>query len=137
MPGRSRRSISPAGDGSMIAAAIIEPSPAGEMLRRLLPGILVVPLVIGWFARQAEVQAYYDSAATLAIFAVANVVVLVLFAWATIGAVRRADRDRQVALIDLRGQREWLSTTLGSIGEGVIATDPNGSDRGPSEQDQD
>src|SRR5665811_783308 len=95
--------------------------------RRLLPGILVVPLVIGWFARQAEVQAYYDSAATLAIFAVANVVVLVLFAWATIGAVRRADRDRQVALIDLRGQREWLSTTLGSIGEGVIATDPNGS----------
>jgi len=110
-----------------IAAAIIEPSPAGEMLRRLLPGILVVPLVIGWFARQAEVQAYYDSAATLAIFAVANVVVLVLFAWATIGAVRRADRDRQVALIDLRGQREWLSTTLGSIGEGVIATDPNGS----------
>jgi PAS domain S-box-containing protein len=110
-----------------IAAAIIEPSPAGEMLRRLLPGILVVPLVIGWFARQAEVQALYDSAATLAIFAVANVVVLVLLAWATIGAVRRADRDRQVALIDLRGQREWLSTTLGSIGEGVIATDPNGS----------
>ena len=37
-----------------VAAAIIEKSPAGEMLRRLLPGILVLPLVIGWFARQAE-----------------------------------------------------------------------------------
>jgi hypothetical protein len=33
-----------------IAAAIVEKSPAGEMLRRLLPGILVLPLVIGWFA---------------------------------------------------------------------------------------
>jgi len=110
-----------------VAAAIIERSPAGEMLRRLLPGILVLPLVIGWFARQAEMQGLYDSAATLAIFAVANILVLAVFAWATIGAVRRADYDRNAALMELRGQREWLSTTVGSIGEGVIATDPSGS----------
>jgi len=110
-----------------VAAAIVEPSPAAQMLRRLLPGILVLPLVIGWFARQAEVQSLYDSAATLAIFAVANIMVLAVFAWTTIGAVRRADQDRNEVLMELRGQREWLSTTLGSIGDGVIATDPNGS----------
>jgi PAS domain S-box-containing protein len=110
-----------------VAAAIVERSPAGEMLRRLLPGILVLPLVIGWFARQAEQQTLYDSAATLAIFAVASIIVLAVFAWTTIGAVRRADQDRNEALMELRGQREWLSTTLGSIGDGVIATDPNGS----------
>lgn len=110
-----------------VAAAIVEPSPAGEMLRRLLPGILVLPLVIGWFARQAEAQSLYDSAATLAIFSVASIMVLAVFAWTTIGAVRRADEDRNEVLMELRGQREWLSTTLGSIGDGVIATDPNGS----------
>jgi PAS domain S-box-containing protein len=110
-----------------VAAAIVESSPAGEMLRRLLPGIVVLPLIIGWFAHQAELATYYDSAATLALFGVASVLVLALFAWTTIGAVRRADRDRNAALIELRGQREWLSTTLASIGEGVIATDPSGS----------
>ena len=110
-----------------ITAAIIEKSPAGEMLRRLLPGILVLPLVIGWFAHQAEPASYYDSAATLAIFAVSSIVVLAAFSWTTIDAVRRADRARNEALIELRGQREWLSTTLGSISEGVIATDPSGS----------
>lgn len=110
-----------------IAAAIAERSPAGEMLRRLLPGILVLPLVIGWLAREAEIGTYFDSAATLAIFAVSSVLVLAAFAWTTTDAVRRADRDRNEALMELRGQREWLSTTLASIGDGVIATDPSGS----------
>mgnify|MGYP003693720819 CR=1 FL=1 len=95
--------------------------------RRLLPGILVLPLVIGWFAHQAEIADYYDSAATLAIFAVSSIVVLAAFSWTTIDAVRRVRPRPQRGADRAQGQREWLSTTVGSIGEGVIATDPSGS----------
>ncbi|MEG6509144.1 HWE histidine kinase domain-containing protein [Methyloligella sp. 2.7D] len=109
-----------------LAAAVLERSPAGEMLRRLLPGILVLPLVTGWLAHQAELSGFYDSAASFALFAVASVVVLAVFSWTTTNAVRRADEVRNEALYELRRQREWLQITLSSIGEGVIATDARG-----------
>src|SRR4029079_13397111 len=94
--------------------------------RRLLPGVILIPIGIGWFVYQAQLTASYDEASTLAIFAVASVLVLGAFAWTTIDAIRRADRDRNEALNQLRGQREWLTTTGRSIGDGVIATDRDG-----------
>ncbi len=106
-----------------MGSVLLEPSPSGEMLRRLLPGVILIPIIIGWFVYQAQLTASYDEASTLAIFAVASVLVLGGFAWTTIDAIRRADRDRNEALNQLRGQREWLTTTVRSIGDGVIATD--------------
>jgi PAS domain S-box-containing protein len=109
-----------------IGSVLLEHSPSGEMLRRLLPGVILIPIGIGWFVFQAQLTAAYDEASTLAIFAVASVLVLGAFAWTTIDAIRRADRDRNEALNQLRGQREWLTTTVRSIGDGVIATDRDG-----------
>ncbi|MFD0987717.1 sensor histidine kinase [Methyloligella solikamskensis] len=109
-----------------IAAAVLERSPAGEMLRRLLPGIVALPLITGFFAHQAEINGIYGSAASYAIFAVASIVLLAAFVWTTTKAVRDADKDRADALHELSRQREWLQITLDSISDGVIATDAYG-----------
>jgi len=110
-----------------IGSVLLEGSPSGEMLRRLLPGVVLIPITIGWFVYQAQLMASYDEASTLAIFAVASVLVIGAFAWTTVDAIRRADLDRNELLNELRGQREWLSTTVRSIGDGVIATDRDGN----------
>ncbi|ODA68990.1 Blue-light-activated histidine kinase [Methyloligella halotolerans] len=112
---------------SGVAAAVLERSPAGEMLRRLLPGIVVLPLVTGFLAHQAEINGIYGSAASYAIFAVASIVLLAAFVWTTTQAVRAADKDRADALHELSRQREWLQITLDSISDGVIATDAGGN----------
>ncbi|XSG82888.1 MAG: sensor histidine kinase [Methyloligella sp. ZOD6] len=109
-----------------IAAAVLEQSPAGEMLRRLLPGIVLLPLATGFLAHQAEINGIYGSAASYAIFAVASIVLLAAFVWTTTSAVRDADKDRADALHELSRQREWLQITLDSISDGVIATDADG-----------
>ena len=110
-----------------IGSVLLERSPSGEMLRRLLPGVILIPITIGWFVYQAQLTASYDEASTLAIFAVASVLVIGAFAWTTVDAIRRADLDRNELLNELRGQREWLATTVRSIGDAVIATDRNGN----------
>jgi len=109
------------------AAAVLERSPAGEMLRRLLPGIVALPLATGFLAHQAEINGVYGSAASYAMFAVASIVLLAAFVATTTGAVRHADKDRADALHELSRQREWLQTTLDSISDGVIATDADGN----------
>jgi PAS domain S-box-containing protein len=51
---------------------------------------------------------------------------LIAIVWVTASVLRRSDHDRQRALTQLDGEREWLETTLASIADGVIVTDANG-----------
>lgn len=110
-----------------IAAAMADSSAGGQMTRRMLPGVIVVPVLLGWLRHRGEALGHFDSAVGTALFTVSAIVLLAAFTWLAAGAVRRADRDRQRALLQLHGQREWLSTTLASIGDAVIATDANGA----------
>lgn len=109
------------------ARALTDSSAGGQMIRRLLPGIIVFPIVLGWFVHRGLVKDIYSVAAGTAMFAVSTIVVMAWFTWLTSVALRRSDQERQEALVALHGQRESLRTTLVSIADAVMATNHAGS----------
>jgi PAS domain S-box-containing protein len=96
------------------------------MTRRLLPAVLLLPLVIGWIEVAGEGAGVLDSAFGSVLQTVVTMFALgALVLW---GARRldRLDRRRSDAEHQARAQREWLHVTIASCGEAVVATDPTG-----------
>lgn len=119
--------LSAACPGRGFARAVIDASAGGQMIRRLLPGIVIIPILLGWFVHRGLLRGIYSDAVGIAVFAVATIVIMAGFIWMTSVALRRSDRERQEALIELHAQRESLRTTLESIADAVMATDHTGS----------
>lgn len=109
------------------AKALLDRSAGGQMIRRLLPSIIAIPIVLGWFVHRGLLQGLFSDAVGTAVFAVSSIVVMAGFTWLTANALRRSDSEREEALFELHGQREWLTTTLVSIADAVIATDRTGA----------
>ena len=108
------------------ARAVLDTSAGGQMIRRLLPGIVAIPILIGWFVHRGLLKEVFTDAVGTAVFAVSSIIVLAGFAWLTATALRRFDSESQETLFELHEQREWLTTTLVSIADAVIATDRAG-----------
>jgi PAS domain S-box-containing protein len=96
------------------------------MTRRLLPSVLLLPLVIGWLELASEGFGWLDSAVGSVLQTVVTMTALVaLVLW---GARRldRIDARRSAAEQQANAQREWLHVTIASCSEAVVATDPMG-----------
>src|SRR5256712_5766629 len=63
------------------AALVASPTPGGALTRRLLPAIIVAPLLLGWLRLAGEGTGLYDTAGGPALFAVGVVAVLAAPAW--------------------------------------------------------
>src|SRR5712671_3702121 len=94
--------------------------------RWLLPAAVLVPLTVGWIRLLAERQGLFSEAFGMALF---TVVMIAAFSALVLWVARTLDRSaaQRAHAEELAGeQREWLHVTLGSIGDGVIATDAAG-----------
>ena len=112
---------------AVLTRSIVDTSAGGVMMRRLLPGIVLVPILLGWLYHTGFKAGYYDASVGIALFAVSFIVLIAGLSLTTANALRRTDRDRHRLLLEFRSQREWLRTTLASIADAVIATDANGT----------
>jgi PAS domain S-box-containing protein len=104
------------------------PGLAGFMARRLIGAVLVVPVGLGWFFLVVGLRAGKYEALLGASFVVVSAVVVAsaVVYWNAL-ALGDMEADRLRAEETERKQREWLRTTLASIGDAVIATDVRGA----------
>ena len=98
--------------------------PAGFTARRLLIAIVLLPVVLGWvFAVAGHRAGHYEAMVGVSLVVVSAVVTGVAVVWWNAREIHRVDQQRSAVEEALRAEREWFRTTLGSIGDAVIATD--------------
>ena len=103
------------------------PGLAGFMARRLIGAVLVVPIGLGWFFLVVGLRAgRYEALLGASFVVVSAVVVAAAVVYWNALALGDMEADRLRAEETERKQREWLRTTLASIGDAVIATDVRG-----------
>jgi PAS domain S-box-containing protein len=96
------------------------------MMRRLLPAVFLLPLLIGWFEVAGEGAGVLDSAVGSVLQTIVTMFVLgALVLWAAL-RLDRVDARRSEAEQQANAQREWLHVTIKSCSDGVVATDPTG-----------
>lgn len=71
--------------------------PGGVLLRNLLPAVVLVPLILGWFRLQGQLAGWYDTQFGLALFAISNVVIFTVLILAGARRLDSADFARRSA----------------------------------------
>jgi PAS domain S-box-containing protein len=92
----------------------------GRMARMLMPVLMVLPVVIGWFRIFGEQMHFYESDVGVLIVAVTYVICFLWLVWFTAKSVNRSDYKRNYEL--KLAAEEW-QTTFDSISDAVSIQD--------------
>ncbi|HVP68903.1 MAG TPA: ATP-binding protein [Anaeromyxobacteraceae bacterium] len=104
------------------------PGLAGFMARRLTIAVLVIPVALGWIFLVAGLRAgQYEALLGASFVVISAVVVAAAVVYWNAQALAELEAERLRAEDTERQQREWLRTTLASIGDAVVATDVVGT----------
>jgi PAS domain S-box-containing protein len=95
----------------------------GYMARRLLPALMVTPLVIGWFRLQGERSGLFSSEVGVALVASAYTLVFVVLVWLAARAANRTDARRRAAEGTVREGEKRFRTTMDNMLEGCQILD--------------
>jgi PAS domain S-box-containing protein len=102
---------------------LLEDSPAGVLVRRILPAVVVVPILVGFIRVLGERAGLYETNFGSAARTLVEIALLLaLLAW-TVTAIRRHSRAQQTAEASAIEQAERVTNILESITGGFITLD--------------
>jgi signal transduction histidine kinase len=95
--------------GCGFMAKVTSNSFGGIMARRLLPATILTPIVLGWMQLYGERAGWYPPVMGDALFAVADIAVLLVVVWWSVSSLHRMDTIRRQAEGDLKKTAEKLA----------------------------
>jgi len=110
-----------------VAAVFASPTAGGVLVRRLVPAIILIPLLLGWLRLAGQRAGLFDTAGGTALFVVCIIVVLAsLVAWSA-RSLDRADAKRIAAEQALRLGEERFRLLVGGVRDyAIFMLDPGG-----------
>lgn len=100
---------------------------AGQVGRRLIPLVVVIPIAVAWFRIWGQHQGWYDTEFGTALHATASVLLLVMLTWWTVGALWRRELTRERMERALHHVQARHSAILASAVDAMIAMDSAGT----------
>ncbi len=80
-----------------LTAFINSEQSGGKLMRRLLPAVILLPLLFGWVRLRGQELGLYDTHFGLALFALSNVFTFTLLVWWSARSLNQTDIERQKA----------------------------------------
>ncbi|HKY01251.1 MAG TPA: PAS domain S-box protein, partial [Burkholderiales bacterium] len=100
--------------------------PSAILIRRLLPVVVLLPMLLALGCVWAQHVGWLDTAVGILFIMVCTVVLFTVFVLWTARMIEKAEGARATAQRVADAQREWLRVTLTSISDPVVATDAEG-----------
>lgn len=102
---------------------IYDDSTAGAMFRRMLPALVLVPLILGFLRLEGERRGYYDLAFGTAVRTVAEMAILTFFVWLAALDISKVERQRRLIEEQLREHEALLRTVTEEAEVGLVILD--------------
>lgn len=98
----------------------------GVMVRRLVPGAIVLPIALGWLLLSGQRMGLYDSTFGLVLYALSMLITFTLLIWWNASLLQKAEIVRQQALAQLSESKEREAAILYTSLDAVITIDSKG-----------
>lgn len=112
--------------GSGMMAVIAGPSLGGVMARRLLPGIVLAMLALGWLRLEGERRGFYVTGLAVALYTVIIIMVFGMLIWWGAKSLHRADAERSRLAAQQRDSEAQVRLLLDSTAEAIYGIDAEG-----------
>jgi PAS domain S-box-containing protein len=99
----------------------------GEMVRRLLPFVLGMPVILGWLRLWGERSGFYDTSFGLALMVILTTALLIIVIWRNAAWLHQASLERKQVEKALRERERQMTALITSLDDVIFEFDEHGT----------